>query len=404
MKAKIIKGSHSLMKGLNEISILQIIREHGPISRSDIAHLLNVSIPTAIRVTDSLLAMDLIIDVGQGSSSGGRSAPNLDINPKGAYIFGAQIMNNIDLLLTNFKADIIDFTSVPAEQFDNPEDIIKYISDMIETMVKKHNVPTQKIYGVGIGTPGINFKAGHQIQSSAFKGWNNVNIDEILQKNFNYKVFIENVSFTTTLQEYWFGNGKGHNNIIHLLVERGIGGGIILDGKLYKGFNGKAGILGHISVESEGDECYCGNKGCVELYSSIPAIVKKVREQLNLGFSSSLNELNKPVQNISFKDICKESENGDVLSCRVIKDAGKKLGTVLSSLANIFDPELIILSGSAIEDSDLFFEACRSEAFDRIFSYMKVNKRLDIIKGKKDLTNTLGSVALVMQSIFEQKI
>lgn len=404
MRQKIVKGSHSLMKGLNKSSVLNIIRSYGPISRADIAQKLNASIPTATRITDSLLQKGLIISAGPGASSGGRKAPTFEINPEGAYIFGVQVGENIGIVLTNLKAEVLDASSYPIVQFEDPEDIFKKIGREIDSMISKNKVPSSKVYGVGMGIPGINFRAKSVIEKSVFKGWNKIDINTLTKKYIKFETFIENIAYTTTLKEYWFGAGKGYSNIVHLLVDIGIGGGVILDGKLYKGVNGKAGIMGHISVDFDGEECYCGNKGCVETYSSVPAIVRKVKKLISDGIPSSLSEKHPSISKITFEDICREADRGDVLSHKVLKEAGQRLGAATAVLANVFDPELIILSGEAISKSALLYETARSEALERIFTFIDINKRLEIKPGKAEIPGPLGCIALVLQLIFQQRI
>lgn len=404
MKQKIVKGSHSLMKGLNESSILNIILAYGPISRIDISHKLNVSIPTATRITDRLLEEGLIINTGLGASSGGRKAPIFEINPSGAYIFGAQIGSTIDIILTNLKAEILDSTSSPASDFQSPDDTVKYISRSIDAMVSRNGIPETKIYGVGLGVPGVNFRAKPVIEASVFKGWNSVNLSNLVKGHIKYRTFIENIAYTSTLREYWFGAGKGFSNIIHLLVDNGVGGGVILNGKLYKGINGKAGILGHMSIEFDGEECYCGNNGCLETYVSVPSIVKRIRRLVGDGIPSTLTALRNSHDEITFNDICSAAAEGDILSTKIIKEAGQRLGSAAASLANIFDPELIILSGGAVEGCPLLLESARTEALERIFFFIDVNKRLQIVSGSRNQNSALGCVALVLQLIFEQKI
>lgn len=401
MEQKILKGSHSLMKDLNESSILNIILNYGPISRADIAQKLQVSIPTATRITDSLLSNGLIVNTGYGSSSGGRKAPIFEINPEGAYMFGAHIGSELDIILTNLKAEILDTVSYPADLFEEPEDIIKKISSDIDRMLLKNKIPESKVYGVGIGTPGVNFRAKPRIETSVFKGWNHIDIENLLQKYMRFKTYTENIAYTSTLKEYWFGAGKGYGNVVHLMVDNGIGGGVIINGRLYKGINGKAGIFGHISVESNGEECYCGNKGCVEVYSSIPAIVKRTKELMDAGVPSSMATLHKSGSRITFEDISREAELGDLLAGKVLKEAGEKLGSVIASLVNTFDPELVILSGEVVKRSPLLFEKARTEVAERIFSFLHVNKLVEIKPGNEQKPTSLGCIALVMQLIFE---
>lgn len=403
MKSKmpILKGSHSLIKDLNKYSILNIIREFGPISRTDIADMLNASIPTVVRAVEMLVADDLVTFSGKGSSSGGRRPPLLEINPSGAYIFGAHIGSSLDIVLSNLKAEIIDDISVPTEMVVDPESTIKQIALNVQLMIEKNNIPVEKVYGVGIGTPGVNFRTNPQIETSAFKGWDNTNINELTQKHIPYKSFLGNIAYTTTLREYWFGHAKGYSDIIHIMVDLGISGGIILNGKPYKGINGKAGEIGHISIQFDGPKCYCGNQGCIETYASIPAIIKRAQSLILDGVPSSLKEKLSSKGSIKFDDICQAADNGDILSQRVLQEAGKKLGAVIANLANVFDPELVVLSGKTVKKSQLLFDTCCTEALERVFSYRDINKHIEIVKGNGTIASPLGSVALVMQSIFE---
>lgn len=400
MKHKLPKGTHSMIKDINKNSILNIIREFGPISRTDIASELNSSIPTVMRAVEALLSDNMIIYTGIGNSNGGRKPPLLEINPIGGYVFGAHVGSRLEIVLSNLKAEIIDSANFSTDKSMEPEIVIQQISSAIETIFKRNDIPESKVYGVGIGTPGVNFRTNTKIGASVFKGWDNTNLDALIKKHIRFRTITENVAYTATLREYWFGKTKGYNNIIHLWIDKGIGGGIILDGKPYKGINMKAGELGHISVECEGNQCYCGNKGCIETYASIPAIIEKTKTYLKDGFTSSLLEKGACDTDITYEDICREANHGDAICSKVIKDAGRRLGTVIANLANVFDPELIVLSGNAIKHSPLLFETSRTEALERVFSYRDISKSVDIISANTGITNSLGGVALVFQSIF----
>ncbi len=400
MRQKLPKGTHSMIRDINKNSVLNIIREFGPISRTDIALKLDSSIPTVMRAVDALLSDEMITYTGVGASNGGRKPPLLEINPLGGYVFGAHIGSFLEIVLSNLKADIIDSASFPTGMSMEPEAVIGQISSVIDKMLIKNNIPESKVFGVGIGTPGVNFRTNTKIGASVFKGWDNINLEELVKKYIRFKTFTENVSYTAMLREYWFGKTKGYDDIIYLWIDKGIGGGIILNGEPYKGINMKAGELGHISVEYEGNECYCGNKGCIETYASIPAITEKVKAYIRDGFESSLAEIQSGDADISFEDICREAENGDNLSANVIKDAGRRLGTVIANLANIFDPELVVLSGGAIKHSPLLFETSRTEALERVFSYRDISKKLEIVNANTEIANSLGCVALVFQSVF----
>ncbi len=211
-----------------------------------------------------------------------------------------------------------------------------------------------------------------------------------LQKYFEYPVFIDNDANVMALAEYKFGSAKGYKNCICITLGTGIGSGIILDGKLFRGSSFVGPELGHISICFHGIKCNCGNYGCLEMYASEPAMLKRAKELLREKRNSILYKLvNRDLNRLKAIDIFFAEKLKDKVACRVVQETAYYLGAGLSSTVNLFNPEVIVIGGGvAIASGRNFIKLIKAEVKDRAFP--SATKNLRIVKAK--LGNDAGFI------------
>lgn len=180
------------------------------------------------------------------------------------------------------------------------------------------------------------------------------------------RVEIENDANAAAYGEYKVGAGRGSRNIFYMMIGNGIGGAIILDGKLWTGASGFAGEVGHITIDTEGLECICGNTGCLETVASAPSIVRRARERLNRDSTSSLSRLalNK---NFTADDVAHQANEGDDFALMMIERTGKYIGTGVASVINLLNIERIVLGGGVMDAGQLILNPIIQEAKRRAF-------------------------------------
>ena len=219
------------------------------------------------------------------------------------------------------------------------------------------------VNAIGIASPGpLDPHAGVLLAPPNNPEWHNFPLAAKLTEHFGVKVFLDNDANLAGLAEYQFGAGIGHKDLIYITVSTGIGGGVIVGGKLLQGFHGLAAELGHTIIDPEGPLCLCGHKGHLEAYSSGTAIVKYVLDEMESGVKSSLSR-----EGLTAEFIKEAADKGDDLSIKAFERAGEYLGIGVANFLHIFNPSIIIFGGGVSRAGNLLFDPFHKSLKQRVF-------------------------------------
>jgi len=357
-------GNKQLIKDLNRSLVIERIRNFGPISRTDISKDTKLGLSTVTNIVDDLSNNNLVFEVGEADSSGGRRPILLEFNYDYGYTIGIKIEElHIILALTNLKVDIIDKLILTFDKEESTENIIGYIIQGIYELQNKNFLLNENLLGIGIAVSGlVNSEKGMIIRSTLL-GWYNVKLSEQLEKEFYVPVYIDNDVNAYTLAELWMGYGKTHDNFICISVGVGIGAGIVIDKKIYSGQFGGAGEFGHSIINVNGYQCHCGQKGCLEMYASEKFLMKEGKHLINQYTDSSLK-----LSNFSFEDVYLAASKNDSLALELFKRMGDYLGIGFINMINSLNPETIILVGEGMIGKDYFLPYAIETAKQNFFS------------------------------------
>ena len=223
------------------------------------------------------------------------------------------------------------------------------------------------VASVGIAIPGlVNRQTDRVVASRDLPGIVRENLHDEFMEATGLRFELENDANAAAYGEFKIGAGRGAHDLFYITIGEGIGGAIILGGKLWTGASGLAGEVGHITIDTEGDECECGNTGCLETVASAPNIVRRANERLNRDATSSLSKLamNK---NFTADDLAREAKDGDDFSLMMIERTGKYIGTGVASIINLLNIERIVLGGGVMQAGDLILNPIIQEAKRRAF-------------------------------------
>jgi glucokinase len=222
--------------------------------------------------------------------------------------------------------------------------------------------------GIGIGAPGpLNRATGTVIQSPNL-GWRNFPLRDLISNAVNLPAVLDNDANCATYGEWWLGAGRNVDNLIGLTLGTGIGGGIVLNGEIFHGVSDAAGEIGHMTIEANGRKCPCGNYGCLEAYASGPAIARRAIEGLEAGAESLLSDLvGDRIETITAATVYEAVINGDPYANEVMRETAKFLGAGVANVINIFNPDMIVISGGVTKAGDHLFVPLRSEVRRRAF-------------------------------------
>lgn len=247
--------------------------------------------------------------------------------------------------------------------------------------------------GVSFGGP-VRSSAGVVILSHHVPGWENFPLASWLSEHFGVPAVVENDANAGALGEWRYGAGQGTKNLFYVTVSTGIGGGIVIDGKIYRGADDLAGEIGHMTLDPNGPLCTCGKRGCLEALASGPAIARKAQEMLSVLPEEGLilRELVKgDIQKISAQDVSKAAQLGDQFAARILQMAGVALGLGLAQVISLLNPERIILGGGVVKAGNFLLDPVRETAQ----KYAIAGARVEIVTAKLgDDAPLWGAVAL----------
>lgn len=297
------------------------------------------------------------------------------------------------------KGKVIEKLVVPTEAHKGKTYVINSISNLVECLLNKtkDKIP---VIGIGIGVPSpVNFEKGI-VYFAPNLGWRNVNIKNELRKYFNsLPVYVDNDANLAAYGEQWIGAGKNIKDFLYLTLGTGIGSGIVLNGKLYRGSNNYAGEFGHMIVEPNGRRCGCGSCGCVEMYSSSKGITFSVKEMYSKGEMTVLKE--KIIkESLTGEDVyLAAKEKKDKVAIKALDIAGKYLGIALSSAVNLLDVELIILGGNVSKAKDFILPPLKKELYRRIIYKGKDKVKVKFTQLEPTVAGVIGAARLVFDNI-----
>ena len=268
----------------------------------------------------------------------------------------------IDIGGTSIKGAAVDSNGRVYEKFSMPfikgEDgtvtIIK-LAELVKEYIAVHHLEG-KIAGIGIGSPGTLDVENGIVNYANNLGWNELPVAKLMNETLPYPVRLTNDANAAALGEAKFGAGKAYETVIMLTLGTGVGGGIIINGKLYEGNQGKGGELGHVVVQVDGEQCSCGRKGCLEAYASATALIRETKKAMRLNKRSLMWQVSPEIELVGGKVVFEAAAKGDKPAQEVLNNYIKYLGEGILNYCNIFRPNVVVLSGGIANAGAALFD------------------------------------------------
>ncbi len=277
----------------------------------------------------------------------------------------------------------------------SPEDALDRIALTIDTLLGRNGISVKDLAGCAAGSPGpIHFKSGTLIQTPNLN-WDGLKLRDELSKRMGRPVILDNDANMAALGEYYFGNTRGCRHLLYMTVSTGIGGGLILDGEVYRGTAGGAGEFGHMILQTTGD-CACGGKGCLETLASGTALAKKAQALVQSGRGRGILQVSHG-QEITARSVGEAVRQGDPEAAEILHEAVKYLGMAIGSLINIFNPGRVILGGGvSLGMADLILEPVRNFTAGQVFRLHRESVQIEITTLGEN-NGLLGCAAAVLK-------
>lgn len=283
----------------------------------------------------------------------------------------------VDLGGTNLRVAVVDANGRLLEKLTTGtqvsrgrDRVISEMCDDIRALAGKFTSADPQFGGIGIGVPGIiDMATGFLSESPNLPGWGNYPVRDQIEQRVGTRVVLENDANAAAMGEKWLGAGRATDDMCMLTLGTGVGGGLILNGRIWHGMTGMAGELGHITVDPQGQRCGCGNCGCVEQYASATAVVRMAREMSESGEAPELAEALRDNPEFSSKVVYQMALQGDRAAREIFHRIGRALGIVVADMVNILNLPMFVIGGGVASAWDAFVPAMFEEIRQRSFVY-----------------------------------
>lgn len=282
----------------------------------------------------------------------------------------ARLLLGIDLGGTDCKYGLVDETGKvlkkakhPTEAHLGPEMAMSRVAAHAREMMRG-----EQVFAAGMGIPGpMSSRLGVVFEAPNLPGWLDVPVRDMLSAELGMPVTVHNDANAAAYGEFWSGAGRDTSTMVMFTLGTGVGGGIILDGRLYTGPDDTAGEIGHMSIDSAGRQCNCGSRGCVEAYASATAIDRIVREGIAAGAKTTVRLPDDPAATLGAKAVADAANAGDAFALGVWDGVGVALGVATANIVNIFNPDMVVFGGAMAGAGDLLFGPIRRLVRERAF-------------------------------------
>ncbi len=342
-------GDQTLVREINLSTVLRYLHANAPMSRAQLANAIGLNKSTVSSLVEELIERSLIHEIGITNAGTGRPATFLDIDPGAGGIIGVELgVDFVSVILTDFCGKTLWQRLQDADPTEGQEATITQTLHLVDEAITVSREKTTRLLGVGVATPGtVNLDEGVLIFAPNLH-WRNVPLRKIYSQHTGLPVLVDNDANAAAVGEHLFGVARQAQNFVFVFAGVGIGGGLFLNGELYRGKSGFAGEIGHsvFMAETFQPPCHCGNRGCWETYANQYSIVERVRARLEVRRSSLIPQMmaesNSP---LSFAIITKAADAGDKEARDVLAEAGAAMGMGVANLINILNPEMVVIGG-----------------------------------------------------------
>jgi glucokinase len=279
------------------------------------------------------------------------------------------------------------------------ERMVSMVEQTIEAVLRESGGTRDDVLGVGIGAPGPLDRDRGLVVVAPNLGWRDFPLRDVIADRVRLPATLDNDANCATLGEWWQGAARGARHVVGLTIGTGIGGGIIIDGRLHHGISDVAGEIGHTTIDVNGRYCRCGNYGCLEAYASGPAIAQRALEALERDEISSLPRMvDGDLTRLTAATVYEAAKTGDALARELVRDTATFLGAGIANLLNVFNPDVVVIAGGVTQAGEPLFDPLRAEVRRRAFRPAVDACR--IVPGELPGTaGVVGAVATFKQSL-----
>lgn len=400
-----IPVDQSFVRKVNTLTVMDALRLFAPLSRAELSAQTGLNRSTISSIIGELIQDGYVQETNLQDPKIGRPGMLLQLSPNGGFAVGIEIgVDFFSIILANFTAEVLWRKRVFHDSQAPSVQIIEQAEALINESIGIGTAHGLRPLGIGVGLPGLVDARQGKLVNAPNLGWSVMPLRLMWTRLFNLPVFVENEANSGAMGEYFFGAAHGKEDFIYMSTGIGLGGGIMIGGKLFKGSNGYAGEIGHTTIYAGGEQCGCGSRGCWETYVGPRAIIRRIRQTLEEGHHSVINDLVcGDLDKLTVDVVVEAALCADPIAMKALRDVGADLGAGISNLINIFNPELVVVGGVLSPASPWLLPIIQESILRNTLPQLIEN--VSVVPSQLGLDScVLGAIALVLDDVVREPL
>ena len=393
MQGSVRRGTKRLIRDINNSRVLQLIQSHAPVSRAEVARLAGLQPPTITTIVNHFIQVGLVREIEltrdeERAPALGRRPIGLELNERAAFTVGVKLRRDGMTVAVTDLAGHLEHHADYKLSGHAPEEVLAQVAATAQAAVAASGIAESSVLGLGVGMPGLIDHARGVCRYSPLLGWNSVEVARILEEYCTWRVYVDNDVNMVTAAQMAFCSGRGTETVLVVTIGEGVGLGIAIHGEIYRGALGGAGEFGHTKVKSS-LRCECGAIGCLEAVVSEEGIVGQV------------TALGHRVESVD--QAIELAQGGDDAVRAVFENAGTVLGESVGMLLNLFNPELVIVTGEGVRMGDILLEPMRQAMDQAAFGLLGSDTKI-VVEELGDEAWAQGAASIVVHELLRPPI
>ncbi len=390
---------HRILKINNLLLILRSLRELGPLSRKRLKDESALSWGTITAAVKELMDTGIVVETGKVKTGVGRMPVDIELSRLDNFVVGLRLGETfLKSVVLDVMGDVVGEYRVPADRAGSLGHLLSGLYDLFDLTLRENSLNPSRIAGIGFTAPGVvDSDEGICRYAPHHPNWREVPVKHIFQERYGIPCFVEHNSNCSALAEKWFGEGRPYRNFLCVSIGNGIGVGIIIDSKVYRGADFSAGEFGHTMLDPDGDTCACGKQGCLELFASGLAIARAGALAALGGSGSRILALaGGNTDRITAEVVHRAAQQGDPMAREIFRKMGHILGISIGNLITLLNPECVIISGGVSRASDFFGPSLQDAVSQATWAFSRREIRFSTLSDPA----VLGAAGIVLEEIY----
>ena len=395
-KVKEVAGNNtSDLTEMNRSAIVRILQQREVCTRAEIAKMMGLTQASITKLVAYLIDMGIVSEVGIVKGNGNRRSIGLRLNAEKNLVLGVKFSRHVFAIgVFDISGKLYTQSETEFSLDENTGKVLTAMKDQIRKLLDEY----ENVVAIGLALPGPYLrKEGRIAMVTRMPSWHNINFIDEFKNEFDKPVFIEQDANAGALAEWWFGDhGRPLSSLTYFLVGEGVGSGVVDHDSLLLGYQGIASEVGHISIDFNGSTCECGNKGCLELYCSTMALLKKAEKKLPELFKEKYENRSEAVARI-----VEAARKGNEKAVRVLQEIATYIGYGCVTLINAYDPEIIVIGDSVSQGDEFLLPKIKKIVEERTIPEVSSKVRIEISRLKVDPT-LYGAAAIATDRVLRK--